>query len=96
MNFVLNIMCISDVDECGENLHGCTPDTETCRNTVGAYECDMKCDLGYQYSLGLRTCVGNVSHLKYIKQFFLSFYLGFVHSVISSDTNKKRMNVIFN
>lgn len=72
----MNIMCVPDVDECGENLHGCTPDTETCRNTVGAYECDMTCDSGYQYSLAHRTCVGNIFQLKYLKpSVFLKFIL---------------------
>ncbi|KAK7076370.1 Calcium ion binding, partial [Halocaridina rubra] len=46
-----------DVDECTEELHGCDPTEETCRNTAGAYECDMKCDEGFQFSLALRTCV---------------------------------------
>ncbi|XP_063889085.1 fibrillin-2-like isoform X3 [Scylla paramamosain] len=48
--------CI-DVDECAEELHGCHPEEETCRNTDGAYECDIACQEGFQFSLVLRTCV---------------------------------------
>lgn len=54
---------LTDVDECAEELHGCHPEDETCRNTVGAYECDMACDEGFQFNLILRTCVGE-SHTK--------------------------------
>ncbi|XP_069955422.1 fibrillin-2 isoform X5 [Cherax quadricarinatus] len=46
-----------DVDECLEELHGCNPEEETCRNTAGAYECDIKCDDGFHFSLSLQTCV---------------------------------------
>ncbi|XP_050690490.1 fibulin-2-like isoform X2 [Eriocheir sinensis] len=48
--------CI-DVDECAEELHGCHPDKETCRNTAGAYECDKMCEEGFQYQPVLRSCV---------------------------------------
>ena len=57
--YICILICVPDVDECVENLHGCVPDVETCRNTVGAYECDTKCDAGYLYSPTLRMCVGN-------------------------------------
>jgi len=77
-NFVINMMYAPDVDECGENLHGCTPDTEICRNTVGAYECDMTCDSGYQYSLALRTCVAvsciNSDTCTYISTVYVTCY----------------------
>ncbi|XP_071519923.1 uncharacterized protein [Panulirus ornatus] len=46
-----------DVDECAEELHGCDPEEETCRNTAGAYECDVKCDEGFLFSHALQTCV---------------------------------------
>ncbi|XP_066997488.2 fibrillin-1 isoform X2 [Anabrus simplex] len=46
-----------DVDECAENIHSCVPNKEICRNTVGAYECDMTCAIGFEYSRAHRTCV---------------------------------------
>ncbi|EFN68423.1 Fibrillin-2 [Camponotus floridanus] len=46
-----------DVDECAEAIHSCLTDVEQCRNTEGAYECDMKCEKGFTYSIGLGTCV---------------------------------------
>lgn len=82
--FVTNVTCTPDVDECGENLHGCTPDKETCRNTVGAYECDMTCDSGYQYSLAHRTCIGNISQTQMHKTIsFPGIYINI--SLVASD-----------
>lgn len=49
---------LTDVDECAEVLHGCHPEEETCRNTAGAYECDLVCEKGFQFSPALRSCVG--------------------------------------
>lgn len=49
---------LTDVDECAEELHGCHRDDETCRNTAGAYECDIKCEEGFQLSPVLKSCVG--------------------------------------
>ncbi|XP_037077300.1 fibrillin-3-like isoform X2 [Pollicipes pollicipes] len=46
-----------DVDECGEQIDGCSPDSEVCRNTVGGYECDVKCESGFSYSVASRSCV---------------------------------------
>lgn len=48
----------SDVDECAEEIHSCQTDVEECRNTEGAYECDVKCENGFEYSNSLDTCVG--------------------------------------
>ncbi|KAL6430493.1 hypothetical protein ACFW04_007830 [Cataglyphis niger] len=46
-----------DVDECAEAIHSCLADVEQCRNTEGAYECDIKCEEGFTYSIGLGACV---------------------------------------
>jgi len=95
-NFIINLMYAPDVDECGENLHGCTPDTEICRNTVGAYECDMTCDSGYQYSLALRTCVGNVSQMKYVKPSAFLIYCNVCSFLFGlNDTNRICMTTVF-
>lgn len=51
----------SDVDECAEEIHSCQTDVEECRNTEGAYECDVKCENGFEYSNSLDTCVGKCS-----------------------------------
>lgn len=53
----LSSVKLTDVDECAEELHGCHPDKETCRNTAGAYECDKMCEEGFQYQPVLRSCV---------------------------------------
>ncbi|XP_014488735.1 PREDICTED: fibrillin-1-like [Dinoponera quadriceps] len=46
-----------DVDECAEAIHSCLEDVEECRNTDGAYECDMKCEKGFTYSISMGICV---------------------------------------
>ncbi|XP_012149839.2 uncharacterized protein LOC100874867 [Megachile rotundata] len=46
-----------DVDECAEAIHSCIEGTEECRNTEGAYECDIKCEKGFIYNVNLGTCV---------------------------------------
>ncbi|XP_034188272.2 uncharacterized protein LOC117607997 isoform X1 [Osmia lignaria lignaria] len=46
-----------DVDECAEAIHSCIEGTEQCRNTEGAYECDVKCTNGFIYNVNLGTCV---------------------------------------
>lgn len=56
-----------DVDECAEAIHSCVEGTEQCRNTEGAYECDVKCTNGFIYNVNLGTCVG-----KYINYNFIS------------------------
>lgn len=48
-----------DVNECVEGIHSCLEGTEECRNIDGAYECDVKCDEGFIYSVNLGTCIGN-------------------------------------
>lgn len=48
-----------DVDECAEDLHGCLPEVESCRNTEGAYECDIQCRRGFVFSRNLGICIGN-------------------------------------
>lgn len=48
----------TDVDECAEGIHGCAEGSEECRNTEGAYECDVSCDPGFTYSTSLGICVG--------------------------------------
>ncbi|XP_018028143.1 fibrillin-3 isoform X3 [Hyalella azteca] len=45
-----------DVNECAEASLVCRED-EVCRNTIGAYDCEIECDQGFQYSSGLETCV---------------------------------------
>ena len=47
-----------DVDECDEKIDGCTPETEVCRNTLGGYECDIRCRDGFDYSIVTRSCIG--------------------------------------
>ncbi|KAJ1525633.1 hypothetical protein ONE63_008851 [Megalurothrips usitatus] len=46
----------TDVDECLENIHDCQPDTEICRNTPGAYDCDQRCDQGFRLDPASRLC----------------------------------------
>ncbi|XP_048511324.1 fibrillin-1 isoform X2 [Athalia rosae] len=46
-----------DVDECAEGIHGCSDDTEVCRNTDGAYECDLKCETGFAFNVNVGSCV---------------------------------------
>ena len=46
------------MDECDEKIDGCNPESELCRNTLGGYECDMKCEEGFEYSMAARACVG--------------------------------------
>ncbi|XP_063990855.1 fibrillin-2-like [Diachasmimorpha longicaudata] len=46
-----------DVDECAEGLHGCLPEVEFCRNTEGAYECDVQCSRGFTFSQSLGICI---------------------------------------
>ncbi|KAK0170128.1 hypothetical protein PV328_010728 [Microctonus aethiopoides] len=53
---VKNKTC-QDVDECAEGLHGCLPEVEECRNTDGAYECDVQCRKGFTFSRNLGICV---------------------------------------
>ena len=48
----------ADVDECVEQIDGCQQDSEVCRNTAGAYECDPRCDLGFRLSPTTRVCEG--------------------------------------
>ncbi|XP_076037131.1 uncharacterized protein LOC143022668 isoform X3 [Oratosquilla oratoria] len=50
------LLTCEDVDECEEKLDGCDPE-EVCRNTVGAYKCDMRCDQGFSFSLAFHACV---------------------------------------
>lgn len=54
----LNNCIFADVDECVEGLHGCLPEVEECRNTEGAYECDIQCRKGFTFSRSLGICVG--------------------------------------
>ena len=53
INFVffanIAIICLLDLDECTENLHNCNEETELCRNVVGNFECDLKCQDGYTF-----------------------------------------------
>ncbi|XP_054011032.1 fibrillin-1-like [Hylaeus anthracinus] len=46
-----------DVNECAEGIHSCLDGSEECRNTEGAYECDVKCRKGFTYSINLGTCI---------------------------------------
>ncbi|XP_017758004.1 PREDICTED: fibrillin-3-like [Eufriesea mexicana] len=46
-----------DVNECEEKIHSCSEATEECRNTEGAYECDVKCKQGFAYDVNLGTCI---------------------------------------
>ncbi|XP_024879851.1 fibrillin-3-like [Temnothorax curvispinosus] len=55
--FDKSLQLCKDVDECAEAIHSCLADVEQCRNTEGAYECDMKCGKGFTYSIGLGVCI---------------------------------------
>ncbi|XP_011707681.1 PREDICTED: fibrillin-1-like isoform X2 [Wasmannia auropunctata] len=55
--FDKTLQLCKDVDECAEAIHSCLADVEQCRNTEGAYECDMKCGKGFTYSISLGVCV---------------------------------------
>ncbi|XP_076376095.1 uncharacterized protein LOC143259120 [Megalopta genalis] len=46
-----------DVDECAESIHSCLEDSEECKNTEGAYECNIKCRKGFIYSNNLGVCI---------------------------------------
>lgn len=46
------------MDECKERLDSCDRNSETCRNTAGAYECDIQCREGFRYDIRLRSCQG--------------------------------------
>ncbi|XP_066599204.1 fibrillin-2-like [Prorops nasuta] len=46
--FNSTIHACQDVDECVENIDGCS-ENERCRNTDGAYECDVICEQGFAY-----------------------------------------------
>ncbi|XP_076276277.1 uncharacterized protein LOC143207096 [Lasioglossum baleicum] len=46
-----------DVDECAEGIDSCLDDSEECRNTEGAYECNIKCRKGFTYSNNLGVCI---------------------------------------
>ncbi|XP_017892365.1 fibrillin-1-like [Ceratina calcarata] len=48
-----------DVNECEEQIDSCVNATETCRNTEGAYECDIKCEQGFVYNANLAACIGD-------------------------------------
>lgn len=68
----------SDVDECSEATDGCLPDIEICRNTVGAYECDIRCNNGFEYNIEQDICIGKIEfiiYLNYTFTFTLSFAL---------------------
>ena len=56
-----------DVDECVEKLDSCDETSETCRNTAGAYECDIQCGEGYRYDTRLRSCQGEFKLMKDLK-----------------------------
>lgn len=68
MIFFNLLTCQSDVDECAEDIHSCLADVEECRNTEGAYECDMKCEKGFTYSISLGICVGECRALLLINR----------------------------
>ncbi|XP_018398956.1 PREDICTED: fibrillin-1-like [Cyphomyrmex costatus] len=55
--FDKSLQLCKDVDECAEDIHSCAADVEQCRNTEGAYECDIKCGKGFVYNIGLGVCV---------------------------------------
>ncbi|KYN31855.1 Fibrillin-3 [Trachymyrmex septentrionalis] len=55
--FDKSLQLCKDVDECAEDIHSCVADVEQCRNTEGAYECDIKCGKGFTYNIGLGVCV---------------------------------------
>lgn len=43
------------MNECVENLSSCS-ESEVCRNTAGAYDCDAKCEDGFVFDIRLRSC----------------------------------------
>ncbi|KAG8225725.1 hypothetical protein J437_LFUL008110, partial [Ladona fulva] len=57
-------LCV-DIDECGEQIHVCSKDTETCINEPGGYRCspksaqdeEIKCPIGFQKSLFKDECI---------------------------------------
>ncbi|CAG7729741.1 unnamed protein product [Allacma fusca] len=51
-----NTLNCEDVNECSERLDSCDRNSEVCRNTAGAYECDAKCSAGFRYDIHLRNC----------------------------------------
>ena len=46
----------SDIDECEENGDDCDPDTGSCTNTVGSYDCS--CRVGFTGLGTVGTCSG--------------------------------------
>ncbi|XP_034936091.1 fibrillin-1-like [Chelonus insularis] len=55
--FNITTKTCQDVDECAEGLHGCLAQVEECRNTEGAYECDVQCRKGFFFSRSLGICL---------------------------------------
>ncbi|CAG0918165.1 unnamed protein product [Notodromas monacha] len=46
-----------DVDECSEQLDNCKPVSETCKNTQGAYECELICPPGLRFNIISASCM---------------------------------------
>jgi hypothetical protein len=47
----------TDVDECLQNLHSCSLDSEACFNVAGSYECG--CQWGYLFDKDIEECLPN-------------------------------------
>lgn len=63
-NCVLSIsLSLADINECVEELHVCTPETQTCLNSRGGYTCQdkpsTKCMTGFLLNPETRRCEGN-------------------------------------
>nr|CAD7403354.1 unnamed protein product [Timema cristinae] len=48
---------ISDINECTQGLHSCNPESESCSNTPGGYDC--LCRWGYLYNQLKESCIQN-------------------------------------
>ena len=53
MTFCYITNCITDIDECDGDVHGCS---DICNNNEGSYTC--ACESGYQLENDERTCTG--------------------------------------
>ena len=50
---------VTDIDECAERLDNCTRGQgQLCQNTDGGFNCIVRCQLGYRFSLAQGRCTG--------------------------------------
>jgi hypothetical protein len=63
---VMQLLLISDVNECEEGLHNCDALTQVCINTHGSFQCQnqqkvpsqLLCPVGFELDKESQTCVG--------------------------------------